>query len=242
MSELADKQRTHRQHWAAPGSRHDRLIRMLRVVLPSIIGVLLALLAFSPFTGDSELSFVLDKKQVGMAAERMRISEALYRGEDSKGRPFSLHAGSAVQKSSAEPVIRMSDIAGRILTENGPATVVASKGIYNLDTETVQVNGPLAIDTADGYSMIANNVILSLKTQIARSKGRVAVTGKDGYSMVVNNVEVSLPKKTIRSFGPVKGRTKVGPFSANSMSADLNARVIRLTGNARLRIEGKALR
>ncbi|MEY4999823.1 MAG: hypothetical protein RIS00_1867, partial [Pseudomonadota bacterium] len=39
MSEQADKERTSRQQLAAPGGRRDRLVRLLRVVLPSIIGV-----------------------------------------------------------------------------------------------------------------------------------------------------------------------------------------------------------
>ena len=90
--------------------------------------------------------------------------------------------------------------------------------------------------------MLASNVVFALKTQIMRSQGSVSFKGKDGYSMVANNVEVSLRDRTMRSFGPVKGRTNVGPFSGNSMSADLDARTVRLTGNARLRIEGNALR
>ena len=64
MSELADLERTQTQRWAMPGGRHDRLIRSLRVVLPSIIGMLVAVLAFSPFSGKQELSFVLDKDEV----------------------------------------------------------------------------------------------------------------------------------------------------------------------------------
>jgi lipopolysaccharide export system protein LptC len=87
MSDLADRVRTKRQILSAPGGSHDRLIRALRVILPSIIGILLAVLAFSPFSGTQELSFVLAKNEVNMAKERMRLTEALYRGEDSKGRP-----------------------------------------------------------------------------------------------------------------------------------------------------------
>ncbi len=73
MSELADLERTQRQRWALPGGRHDRLIRFLRVGLPSIIGILLAVLAFSPFAGTQELSFVLNKDEVSLSRERMRL-------------------------------------------------------------------------------------------------------------------------------------------------------------------------
>jgi len=121
MSAQADLERTQRQNWALPGGRQDRLIRTLRVVLPSIIGLLVALLAFSPFTGKQELSFVLNKDEVDLSRERLRVVEALYRGDDSKGRPFSLRAGSAVQKTSAEPLLDITSLSGRITLSDGPA-------------------------------------------------------------------------------------------------------------------------
>ncbi len=105
MSKRADEERSQRQHFAAPGGSHDRLVRILRVGLPAAIGLLLAILAFSPFAKNDELSFVLAKEDVGMAKERMRLAAALYRGKDNKGRPFSLSAGSAVQKSSTDPTL-----------------------------------------------------------------------------------------------------------------------------------------
>ena len=80
MSEQADRERTLRQFFAAPGGRHDRLVRILRVALPSIIGVLVAMLVVSPFSNTQEMSFVLAKDEVNMAKERLRLTNAMYRG------------------------------------------------------------------------------------------------------------------------------------------------------------------
>lgn len=212
MSELAENERSKRRSWAAPGSSHDHLIRVLRVALPSIIGVLLAILAFSPFSKTDELSFVLAKDDVAMAKERMRLDAALYRGADNKGRPFSLSAGSAVQKSSAEPILRMSDLSGRLLMDDGPAALVAKQGLYDLTKETMRVEGPLSFASADGYNMVANNV------------------------------EFALRDKTLQSFGPVSGSTKVGTFSANKLTANMDTRVVRLEGGVHLRIDQNAVK
>lgn len=212
MSERSDQERTKRQRLAAPGGFHDRLVRLLRVLLPSIIGVLLAILAYSPFSSTRELSFVLAKDGVDMARERMRITDALYRGEDSKGQPFSIHAGSAVQKSSAEPILRMTDLSARILMAEGPASLLAGSGIYNLDTETMRVTGPLAFDSQRGYNIIANNVEFALKT------------------------------RSLQSYGAVSGRTKVGTFRADRLHADLDERSVNLSGNVHLLIDQNAVR
>ena len=55
MSERADLDRTMRQMWARSGSSHDRLVRILRFGLPLVIGVVAAVLVFSPFTQRAEI-------------------------------------------------------------------------------------------------------------------------------------------------------------------------------------------
>ncbi|MFN0046281.1 MAG: LPS export ABC transporter periplasmic protein LptC [Sphingorhabdus sp.] len=201
MSKQADLERTQRQQWALPGGRHDRLIRLLRVGLPSTIGLLVAILAFSPFTGTQELSFVLNKDEVNLSRERMRLIEALYRGEDSKGRPFSLRAGSAVQKTSAEPVLEMTSLTARILLNDGPASILAQRGSYNLNRETMRVNGPLAVNSPD-YNMVASNVELSLKTKSMQSFGAVSGRTKVG-TFRADRLKANLETRIVRLDGGV---------------------------------------
>jgi lipopolysaccharide export system protein LptC len=212
MSELADRERTIRQVFAAPGGKHDRLIRLLRVLLPSVIGVLLALLVVAPFSNTREMSFVLAKDEVNLARERMRLTDARYRGEDSRGRPFVLRGGSAVQKSSAEPIIRLYDLSGQMQMASGPAKLTAGQGYYNMDTERVRVEGPMSY------------------------------VGGDGFSMTASNVEFAMKTRQVESFGPVSGSTKVGTFRAGKLRADVDARVVRLEGGAHLRIDQNAIR
>src|SRR6218665_3762470 len=107
MSERADLDRALRRMWAASGAGHDRVVRILRYGLPMVIGVVAAVLVFSPFTQRAEINFLLSKDKVEMAQERMKVTRAEYRGQDAKGQPFALLAGSAVQKSSVEPIVRM---------------------------------------------------------------------------------------------------------------------------------------
>ena len=211
MSERAEIDRTMRRLWAASGSRHDRVVRILRYGLPLVIGVVAAVLVFSPFTQRSEVSFLLAKDKVDMASERMKVTRAEYRGQDSKGQPFALLAGSAVQKSSAEPIVRMSQLSGAIKLNDGPATIAAAEGQYDMDTEKVSVPGTVRVRSASGYRLDASNVAIDLKS------------------------------RSLAGTGGVNGALNIGQFSANQLSADLDRRVVRLTGNARLRINQGAL-
>lgn len=212
MSDLADSQRNARQHWALPGGSHDRIVSALKKTLPVGVGFLAAFLITAPFTMQGEVSFVLDKNDVAVAGERMRVREALYRGEDSKGRPFSLRAGSAVQKTSSDPVVEMRDLSARILMADGPAVLTAQEGRYNLENEQMRVNGPIQFDSAQGYRLTTRDVNIDLKN------------------------------RKMNSDRPVYGRMPIGTFSGDHLQADLSAHTVMLAGNARLRIEQNALK
>ena len=152
--------------------QHDRLVKLLKSGLPVIVGLLAAFLVIAPFTTDSEVSFVLDKNEVDVASERMRVREALYRGEDSEGRPFSLRAGSAVQKTSREPVVEMNDLSARMLMSEGPAVLTAQQGRYNMESEQVKVDGPVQF-ASEGYRLTTSDVNVALKDRTMKSDGRV---------------------------------------------------------------------
>lgn len=203
MPEIA---RSPRQNWARPGTRHDVLIKSLRLILPvGIVGLAVTLIV-APLVQRREISFVLDKNKVAMATERMRVTEASYRGEDNKGQPFAIRAGSAVQTSSRDPVVRLNDLAASIQLSEGPATVTADAGRYDIDRKIMMVDGPIVFQSADGYR---------LQTR---------------------DVAVGIDSRMVASGGAVDGRMPLGSFSADRMTADLDARTVVLDGRARLRI------
>ena len=206
MSDAAVVARSARRRMAAPGSRRDKLINLLRVGLPMAVGVLAAFLVMAPLTAAGDVSFVLDKNKVEVARERLRIQSARYRGEDARGRAFTIDAGSAVQRSSSEPVVRMEDLFARLQLPEGPATLAADRGLYRMDREQVEAEGPVRFRSADGYRLDTTDAVADLRTRQLTGTGRVT------------------------------GSTPQGTFSADTMRADLESRTVRLQGDARLRI------
>ena len=176
------------------------------------IGALVAFMSIAPLTLAGEMSFVLDKNKVEVAKERLRVTEALYRGEDAKGQRFALHAGSAVQATSREPIVRLQDLSASLSSSDGPALLRADRAVYDMDKEAVTVQGPVTYQSADGYRL------------------------------VTRDVNVDLKERTLASDGPVEGRMPLGTFSGGRISADLPDRVVRLTGRTRLHIVQGAAR
>ncbi len=206
MSELAVRARGARQQWAAPGGRHDRLVRVSAVALPMGVGVLAAFLVMAPLTRGSDVSFVLDRNKVAMAHERLRAEAATYRGHDAKGQPFSLNAGSAVQHSQADPLVRLQRLTADLTLADGLATVQANSGRYDMTGERLAMDGPVRVLAPRGYRLDTRDATLDLKT-------RRMVSG-----------------------GAATGTVPQGVFSADRMRADLGTRDVQLDGHARLRI------
>jgi len=210
MTARADKIRDRRRAFAAPGSSLDKTVRWLAIGLPALVGVIAALMVISPLGPRGEVSFLLDRNKVALTPNRLVVNNAVYRGEDGKGRPFSLTAGAAVQHSVTVPVVQMRNLVGRMLLDEGPAQLTADLGSYNYNTQKVDVDSDVKFVAADGYHM------------------------------TTRGVSVDLSKKSMVGSGGVQGQTPAGTFSANSMQADLNARTVALQGRAHLRmIPGK---
>jgi lipopolysaccharide export system protein LptC len=198
--------RSQRRQWAAPGSGHDRLIGLLQFILPVGVGVLAAFLVMAPLFARGEMSFVLDKNKVDMASERMKMEGARYTGQDARGRAFALDAGSAVQKTSSDPIVDLERLAARIELRDGPANIRADQGRYDMTKQQVKVDGPIAVTAADGYRMTTQDATVDLKT------------------------------RRVESAGAVSGSTPLGTFRGDTLAADLDARTVALRGNARLRV------
>jgi len=174
--------------------------------------VIAAFMIITPLSPRGEVSFLLDRNKVAVIDERLSVDNAMYRGQDNSGRPFSLTAGEAVQRSSAEGIVRMDDLVARILLSDGPARLGAAAGAYSLEDEVVRVFGPVRLTAADGYDMVARGV------------------------------SIDLNQRRMTGAGGVSGAIPAGTFSADRLEADLAERTIVLDGNARLRMVPGRLR
>ena len=212
MSELAERDRVVKRGWAAPGGAHDLIIKVMKIVLPALVGVLLAYLLLSPLSKKAEISFLLDKNKVEVARERLRVQAAQYRGMDNKGRPFVIDTASAVQARSSEPVVQIQGMAARIMLAEGQATLRADRGRYDMESQKVDVIGPILF------------------------------TAADGYRLETRDVSVDLNDQSMESGRGVEGKMPLGRFTAGRMRVDLPERRVVLSGRARLHIEQGGIR
>jgi lipopolysaccharide export system protein LptC len=121
-------------------------------------------------------------------------------------------ASRAVQRSSDTPLVDINGLYATLNMEQGPLLIAANQGRYNLDTQQVDVLGP------------------------------INVTGGDGWRLLTRDVTVDLKQSQLASRGPAEGQMRLGQFRANRIRADLGTHTVVLDGGARLKIVQGAVR
>jgi lipopolysaccharide export system protein LptC len=207
---LSSADLTRRQRAALPGSSKDRFFGVLKIALPAAAVAVLATIIAWPLIAAQEFSFLLAKDQVEMAEERLRINNAVYRGETARGEAFVISAGGAVQRSSALPIVELTGLSAKLKMADGPATVTAPAGRYFIETDMLQITGPVRLDSAAGFSLDSQTV------------------------------DIDLNARTVVTPYPVTGVLPIGSFRAQSLSADIQGRNVVLDGGVHLRINGRA--
>lgn len=199
-----------RQRAALPGSRHDHVIGVLKWLLPLLALAVLVSIVVWPLAKAQEFSFLLAKDKIGSATERLRVDRAEYRGETARGEAFSIRAAGAVQQSSAVQIVELTGLTADLAMAEGPAKVTAPSGRYFLDSDKLQINGP------------------------------VDLTSQGGYSLDSATVDIDLNSRAVTTEAPVSGRLPMGSFRADRLSADIQGRNVVLEGRVHLRIHGAA--
>jgi len=204
MSPIADQMRDRRRAWAAPGGFHDRMVRFLARSLPAGVGAIVAAMMITPLFPRSEVSFLLDRTKVAITEDRLSVDQASYRGENTDGRTFQVDAGHASQHSARVPVVNMRDLTAQMQLKDGTARMTTATGQYHLDSDHVVAPGAVRVTTTTGMQLDSNSVDVDLKRRVAVGEGGV------------------------------HGAMRAGTFSAQRMTADLDARTVTLDGRAQL--------
>lgn len=205
--------------WAAPGSGHDRSVRLVRWALPGLALAVLIGLSVAPFRPRDELSFIFDKTNVPRAAEKLSVERATYRGADDKGQPFTLVATRAGQVAGATETdsplgagIGIDGLEGSLELKDGPVAIRADRAVYRAGERQVAVPGP------------------------------VRVEAPNRFTLDTADVDIDLARRTLKSRAPVSGTTRLGSYQAGRVEADLGQRSVRLAGGVRLKIRQGAVK
>ncbi len=207
---------------AADVARYSKFVGYMRIGLPVLAGVLVLLVFILPqFTGDE------DRFRVGKvtetlketAADALSMVNARYFGTDAKGQPFSVTAKGVKERPAPDKRIELTAPQADITLTNGDwLSVTAGAGLYNRETETLDLSNDVSLFQDKGYEMHTAALSIRLKDSAATSTTPVQSQGPFG-ELAAQGFELSNKGGNVMFTGPAT-LTLNGTMKADSPTTD----------------------
>jgi len=182
--------------------------RILRIVVPTGVGLLLLLVVAWPMINRESSSITLTYSELRTGGEQIRMENARYTGTDLRDRPFAVSAKLAVQEGvNADRVLLTGVHAEMEAGEDDLLTVTAGEGVFQRSSDSLVLDGGINL------------------------------TSESGYMLSVEQAEVNLGTGIAEGRSPVSGAAPFGHFSADGFTLQARERILSLEGRVRVRLE-----
>jgi lipopolysaccharide export system protein LptC len=191
-----------------PNPRRSRLIDVLRVALPLVALMLIALVvAWPQIMRDSAIGVPSFLPGDADQPDMLRMDSPRYVGQTGGERPYEVIARSASLDPLQANLVRLDQPEADItLGDDGEVHLVAQNGIYDRDTDKLVLHGGIEVVTSSGYHFI---------TPSAR---------------------VNLAQGRIRGWEPIEGAGPAGTLSANRFEIQNGGDLLRFDGRVRVTV------
>lgn len=163
------------------GGLYDKVIVLLRGLLPVCAVALAVLTAAYPFFNERETSFVLARDSVEASEDRLRMVNPRYSGIDADDRPFKVRAASAVQPRGVADEVTLTAITASMELQGGiNVSIDAGTGTYRPSQEILALSGPVTVVTSNGYRIDASDSVVDLDDHLVTSEQKVDAAGPLG--------------------------------------------------------------
>jgi lipopolysaccharide export system protein LptC len=165
-------------------AQYSRFVARMKIALPVVAGVILLLvLLFPQFRGETERFRVGVKKLDDITSDVLSMVNARYVGTDDDGHPYTITAASAKERSSEDKAIDLVDPKADLTTSDGHwVKITATKGVYDRNQQILDLGGQVDVYQQEGYELHSTAARFSVKDRIAT--GNAPVNGKGSFGTI----------------------------------------------------------
>jgi lipopolysaccharide export system protein LptC len=190
----------------ALASRHSRLVRMLRVAVPSIVvlamGGIITVAVFNPFR------MLLPKLPIDMgnlvvSGTKITMESPHLAGYTPDRRPYELWAKTATQDVTDPDHVDLRTLRAKVLMEDQTTTtLVAREGLYNSKDQLLDLHKDIFLQTSTGYEARLSQAFVDIGKGIVTSDEHVDVKLLNG-TLTADRLRITGGGEVIRFEGNV---------------------------------------
>lgn len=183
--------------------RYRNVVHALKIALPLLALALVIIMGvysvlFHPggtmaiFSGDSA-----EQGQIVMKSPR-------FIGTDKDNQPFEILASAARQHTDDRAVYELDDVNAKLQLNKGPELrLIARKGVVDTSNQLLQLTGPIALSSSDGYLVHTDEAHADLKNGLLTGQRPIEASGSFG-TIRADGFSANKTDQTINFIGNVR--------------------------------------
>ncbi|MES2906740.1 MAG: LPS export ABC transporter periplasmic protein LptC, partial [Pseudomonadota bacterium] len=163
-------------------ARHTKFVRRLRWLLP--VAALFIAIVFIGISYITSMLANLDLGSIELDGTSLVLQKPKIAGFDKHRRAYNVTAEKAKQSITSPKQVELTTLEARMeLIGNGWAKLTSDHGLFDGETERVQLDGNIHVTSSQGYDMRLEAVDIDMKSGALRSdKPVIAVQGENRIS------------------------------------------------------------
>lgn len=218
--------------------RHSRIVRILRVVLPTVVALTAIGITVSTYLSPLLAPLPAKMDNVVVSGSRVTMDHPHMSGFTRDGRAYELKARAAIQDVTKPDVIELHKIDAKMEMQNhGTVRLTSPKGIYDSKAEKLKLDENVLISSSDGYRGRLKEARVSVKTGRVISDKPVEMKMLKG-TLNANRMEILDSGGLIRFDQGVQLTTFLNPAAIKQKAAHSNDNTSGKTNTAANNVSG----
>jgi lipopolysaccharide export system protein LptC len=181
----------------AIAARHSRLVRVLRVAVPAVVGLamagVVAISIFNPFRALMK-ALPIDIDNLVVSGSKITMESPHLSGFSPDQRPYELWAKTATQDLKDPDHVELNTLRAKILQEDrSTVTLVARTGLFNTKAQLLDLRKDIFLQSSTGYEARLSQALLDI--------GKGTVTSEEPVDVKLLNGTLTADKLRITEKG-----------------------------------------
>jgi lipopolysaccharide export system protein LptC len=189
----------------AAAARHSRLVRVLRVAVPGVVilsmAVIVGVSVFNPFRILAKLP--LDMGNLVVSGTKITMETPHLSGFSPDGRPYELWAKTATQDLADPDHVELVTLRAKVVMEDKSTTTMdARTGVFNSKTQLLELHKDIFLQSSTGYEARMTEAVIDIAKGTVASDERVDVKLLNG-TLVGQRLRITDHGEVVRFEGGV---------------------------------------
>ncbi len=182
----------------ARAARHSRLVRFLRIAVPGVVALSMAMIigvsVFNPFRILTKLP--VDVSGMVVSGTKITMESPHLAGFSPDQRPYEIWAKTATQDIADPNKVELSIVRGKVLTEDrSTVTLEAQTGLFDTKAQMLDLRKDVFLQTSEGYEVRLNQATVDIASG--------GVSTDDGVDVKMTNGTVRADRLRLTDKGEV---------------------------------------